>query len=340
VALPDFSGAIAVLVDGQSSTPSNITNFELEGFSIYPSVGTTALSGLQFGSSGKSLIGYKSTIVRDILVGPFLYGITVRGCRLLKFDSCSSWVNTTTNAQALRVVDNGPDTFTGDLDFENCEFVAPVESGTCVTLQCHSSGAQIKGVRFSGCPIYKGTEYFSIQAAYGGIIGDIWIQDGCQFDGFGRTQLRINASGAGTTIDNIQVLGNYFRGVNSGYNAIRVTGDGVSRLSNLLINNNWFANVTGRAVDISNTVSVSFNGNQFLDMINATNDAVRFTSSQRVSANSNILNRSGLQQLKHFISFDSCNSYAAIGNIAGGIVSTSVVNEITVGSSRYIAGNI
>lgn len=337
-----FSGTIAILIDGQVSSPNYITDFEFSDFSVYPQTGTTAIAGIQIGSSGKTLIGYKATVVRNILVGPFTYGWTLRGCRLLKFDSCSAWVDTTASSQALRIIDNGAGSFTGDLDFENCEFVAPVTSGSCVFIQCATSAAQIKGVRFSGCPFYKGAEYFSIQASGGGIIGDIWIHDGCQFDGFGRTQLRINANGSGTVIDDIQVIGNYFRGVESNYKAIQVTGDGVARISNLLINNNWFANVAGIAVELSAVVGVSFNQNQFLDIENfsAADAAVRITGCQRVTANANVLTRSGAQQLQYFIFFDSCNYYTAVGNIAGGIVATSVIREATAGANKYLAGNI
>ncbi|SCB16542.1 hypothetical protein [Rhizobium hainanense] len=338
-----FSGVIGILVDGQTDGSAAIADFHIKGFSLYKVSGASAIAGIQVGNSGKSLIGYKCSVFENIHVNGFTWNWNVTGLltRLIKWDRCDGWSDTVSGSIGMRIKDGGTGSFVGDLIVDSCQFVVPVDSGSSVQVVSSTSGAQIKGLRFPNCTNYKGSEYFSIQASAGGIIGDIWLPPGVQFDGFGQTMLRINASGSGTTVDDIHAEGVYFRGVNSGYFPVNISGDGTAILKNLFIRGCWFANTAGLVINISKATAVTVCDNQLTDIDSAGNSGMYFTSCTRVRASGNILNRTGTQQLGYFITFDSCDYYTCDENIAGGIVATSVIREVSPGAHKYVgAGNI
>lgn len=336
-----FTGSIAVLVNGNVDPTQGISDFVVSGFVIDRGANTTCTAGIQFGTGVTAKIsGFKEALVSNVFVQGFPIGFNITDIRLIKFDRCTAWSDQLAGSIPCQVTVTSSTSFTGDIDFHNCQWVGHQTSGKGFTINNSINAAQIKGVRLHANIFYKGARFFEVYASAGGIIGDIWLNPGCQFDGVGQNMVWIEGTGAGTTIDSIHLSHVYMRGTSGDYQ-LRVAGAASARVSNIWVTDCWFANVNQLAVYFSGITSFNFDRNQFLDITNAAGPAALFDSCTRYSACNNILSRTGSQALTYFIQTGGTSNYYNIcNNIGGGIVATAVVSDLGGGAQKTLTGNI
>lgn len=338
----DFSGTIALAINGSAGTIDRIANFKVCDFSIARDTGSSCIAGVHItAAEGEGLQGLNQSLCENISVVGFPFAWLLRNVRMVKLDRCASWGDSVSDSVGLQISSTLAGGFCGDIDIVNCQFVAPTSSGKSVYLVSNASGSQIKGVRFTNTVFYKGVPYVEIYAASGGIIGDIWFNPGCQWDGFGATQLKIEATGASSLIDNVQAQGCYFRGVNSGYNAVTASALSSAQVKSLIFTNNFIANVNDRAITCENISGSVFKNNVFYDVDCGSGYVMLFNATSRTNISGNILHRSGPSQAAYMVAVGSGSDYLVINdNVGGGIVASGVVLNLSGGSHLTITGNI
>ena len=280
-----------------------------DALAVVGEVGTSCKAGIKVGEGERSLIGLQKSRIQGVHVGGFATCWLVTNARLIKFENCSGWADAVPGGIALNVTLESVD-FTGDIEFDSCQFVAPVETGRAAVIAHGNSfdratgGGQLKGVYFSNCTFYKGEFYVEIYAANGAVMGDIWL-DKCQFDGFGKTQLRVGAEGKGS-IENVRVTNCYFRGVNEGFFAILADIAKTGAMRSLHLSDNWIANCLSRAVLLRGVQNLVFDQNSFVECADG-ESVVHIETGSSWQANHNTLVRVANAKAPHFLTLhDSC----------------------------------
>jgi hypothetical protein len=296
VALSSFStsqGPAAIRIDGATDGIQQIAGYRIGNFSVVRNAGSAALVGVWVGGDGlqKGLIGLQNNQIHDIHVDGFSFCWRVANCRLIDFNRCSGWSLGRGSVVGLYITTDAAGAFTGDLNFNGCQFVVDLLDGTkCISLNHNNGGnAQIKGVRFNDTVLYHGDRFFEIYAASGALIGDIWINPGCQFDGYGHTEIHIEANGTGSNIDDIHIKDVYFRGFTNGIGLNCFTSNGGS-ITSVMAHGNWYASLDNgaKACYFGPGVSgSSFNFNTIQDFQNI--DNLITINSSRNSVIGNIL---------------------------------------------------
>lgn len=161
IAAADFKGDIALHVRGQAEGDLQaIADWGLTDFAIVGEPGTSCRIGLKIGEGEKNLIGLQKSRVEAVHVGGFATCWSITNARLIKLQNCSGWADAVPGGVALAVGLESVD-FTGDIEFESCQFVAPVETGRAVSIahaqayDIATGGGQLKGVYFVNCSFYK-----------------------------------------------------------------------------------------------------------------------------------------------------------------------------------------
>lgn len=344
-AMTEFTGTIAVLVDGQANGVDAIVNYHIRDFTVDVQVGSPCLVGLQVGGiSGKTLGGVQQSKFENVYVSGFpICWIIGSNTRLICFERCSGWCDTVANGIALQINSSVAAGFTGDMDFINCQFVGPTTTGKGVSLQSNAAASQLKGIRFTNCIFYKGARFAEIYATGGGIIGDIWFKAGCQWDGFGQDMMWIESNGAGTIVDDVHIDNCYFRGVLNGFRAITaiVSGGVIGSLRNIWVTNNFIANTGLNPIYANGLVGGSFSRNHFEDIDSAGSRAMLFDGCSRLTALENTLTRTGAQLMDYFMTMGAGTDYwNASDNIAGGIVASGVVQDLSGSANKVNTNNI
>jgi hypothetical protein len=343
VANASFSGASVLSLDGNADNTQAIQAFDIRGFSVAKDpANTTTFAGWQIGTAGKKLSGFKESLIEDVHIEGFSFNWIINDTRLVKFARCSGWSDNVPNSVGCLITTTSAATFTGDLDFDSCQWVAPSGSGKGMSIYNTISGAQIKGIRLNGQIHYHGERYFEIYATNGAVIGDIWLGGGFQCDGVGQNMIWIQAAGAGTQLDNINLSQVYTRGVSAGYRALTIIGDGTALLRNIKVDGHWFANCDSAPAYVQNATAVDFINPQFTDVTDVTGSCILFDNCQRSGVVGGNLSRSGGQVIAYFVTFGAgCNYYRASLNTAGGIVSGLVVRDLAAGANKSIdVGNM
>ncbi|KSV76692.1 hypothetical protein N182_24785 [Sinorhizobium sp. GL2] len=348
------SGTAAIRIDGNSDSLQKIAAFDIGNFAIVRTSGAS-LVGLWVGGNGTTtdLIGVQQSPIHDVYVENFGFGYRIANCRLIDFNRCSAWCQNVSASVGCLITVDGNTAFTGDMNFNDCQFVAdPATGRKCVSVQNlitiggGGGNGELKGIRFNKCIFYKGDRYLEVYAATGGHIGDLWVDAGCQFDGFGNTSIHIEADGTGSKIDDIHVLSSYFRGVNVGQVAIRVKKTGAGVLQDIHAKNNQiFSLGTGaRAIVVEGLAGGgSFDDNIITDFDASTGELILVDTSQGFSVNGNKLNRSAgaTGTAAWIISIGSgCNHFAVQGNISKGLATTAPVRDLTGAVTKSVANNI
>ncbi|BCW88359.1 hypothetical protein sos41_14980 [Alphaproteobacteria bacterium SO-S41] len=316
-----FDGDIALQVRGQAEGELlAIADWGLTDFAIVGEAGTNCKIGLKIGEGERSLIGLQKSRVTGVHVSGFAICWLITNARLIKFENCSGWADSVADGIALSITLESVD-FTGDIEFDSCQYVAQMETGRSVTVahgqnyDLKSGGGQLKGIYFSNCTFYNGEFFFEIYAQDGAVVGDIWL-DKCQFDGFGKTRLRIGAE-TRASIENLRVTNCYFRGANAGFFAVLadIAKDGIVRSVHL--SDNWIANCLTRAVMFRGIENLVFDQNSFVECADQ-ESVVYIDTSSPWQANHNTLVQAASAVAPHFITIQetSAPDGIAIGNIA------------------------
>lgn len=346
-ALASFStggGTAAIRIDGNSDSIQKIAAFDIGNFGIIRASGS-ALVGLWIGGNGTTtdLIGVQQSPVHDLHVDGFAFGYRAANCRQIDFNRCSAWCQAVSGSIGCLITIDGAAAFTGDLNFNDCQFVAdPATNRKCVSITSQISAAQIKGIRFNDTIFYKGDRFLEIYVSGGGLIGDIWINPGCQFDGFGNTALHIESNGSTSLIDSVHLVSTYIRGINNGQIAIRAQSVSSGKIRDLHIDGNQiFSLGTGaRAVFFDGVTGATCGRNIITDIDNAAGQAILIDNSSRIGCDGNVLNRSGANTVAYLVTIGAGSTYcSASSNIALPFATTGVVQNLG-GVTNVAANNV
>lgn len=340
-----FSGASAILIEGQTDAIEMIANFKIGGFAVEATSGTTATVGVWVGgsSAGKNLIGVQQSSIHDIYVHQFQINWVYNQARLVHFERCSGWHdNTLPGAINLQIQLGDASLFTGDADWTNCQFASATGTNRCNVYITHNSTGQIKGLHFNGAILYKADYNFRIDAGGGAQIGDIWLTGGVQFDGIFARGIYLNVTGgASTVVDDIHVEGAYFRGFTASSIETLVTAGSIR---SLLFDGNWFANGAGKVADFGGAVAGVHFTNNILDECASAGALVDFTGAATdLKIVGNTLRMISSASAVDFIKLGaSVDRFSAIANTAmAAALSGLVINDGSASSSaKTIIDNV
>lgn len=343
----DTDGAMALHIDGNTDVSQKVASIEIGDFGIIPyTAGATDCTiGLQVGTVGKDLIGVQQSQVRDIhLSDGFVTPMNLLNFRLIDFNRCSTWNRTLTGGgSAVKFPGDatGP-LFTGDINFNSCQFVGHTGVGL-VQINPSVSTYQVRGIRFNNCTWYHSDKSLEMSPSGGAIVGDIWVNPGCQFDGQQRNAVHMYPTGANTVLDNIHIDGCYFRGIDTGYNAVDFGALSSARCDSIWVTGNWFANIAdgSKAVlaqDCSN-VHIDFNS---LTECNSTTAEMILLAQNVLSFTviGNTLKQVTGITVDHLVTIGTGSNYgAAVHNSTNGSASIGSVQVLSAGANLTTTPN-
>ena len=355
-ALASFStanGTAAIRVDGNSDSIQKIAAFDIGNFSVVGASTTPATVGFRVGGDGVTtdLIGiHQQSPIHDIHVSNFQTCWFFHQVRLVDVRRCSG-ETTLSGAVVFSIAATTNNGFTGDLDFNSCQFVGPfgatAPSGACVSMQSSGGGTcNISGIGFNDCIFYGSQFQLNMEASNNSTISDVFVNPRCQFEAPPRgavltRAVNIASSGAGSDIRNIQVRGTYMSG-NGHHKAISVSVASSGLAYGLKFNDNFIANCAAESIDIRGTggtiQGVHCNENILHDAATAT-DTIYIENVTQFNVQDNIAEGTqGGTALVH-LNGASCNWFVATGNNRGGVATTSV-NDTAGGANKVVANNV
>jgi hypothetical protein len=334
--LPSFStagGTMAFHIDGQLNTTEAIAAFEIGGFGIFPDASACTI-GYQIGSDGKWLLGVQQNLIHDIHMGDgFDTQTFLVNCRLIDFDRCSWWNRTKVGTFCIDFGSAATGLgFCGDMNFNSCQMVGGINNGFANTLlRCspNVTGYQVKGVRFNDTIFYKSENNVVLSPSNGGIVGDWWFNPGCQFDGFSKSLIYGRPTGAGTILDNINILGVYMRGILAGFFAVDLGALSSARLEAITVGKCWFANIQDGSggVKIEAATNIHVDENSFTECGSTTGRMILLNAVRSFTCNGNTLSQVTPILVLNFITLGAGTNYGAtVHNSGNGSAVTTVQN--------------
>lgn len=364
-------GTIAVQIKGNGST----CQWRIGGFMIEPSSGGSgsAVLGLQIGdptTASVGLAGYQASTLYDIEVQGFQTLWQFTHCRLIRVVDCAGWnqgYSVSSDSTCLNITQNG--SFTGDLTFDNCQWVIPstVLNGACARINSPvgpyndtNGNCQIAGIRFRSCIFYHGQYGLQIYAAASSYVSDIWVDSGSQFEGdYGQgvtgagtiSNIRLESNGSGTRMEDVHIDHCYVNGgfapssVSAGGVVLTCTGSG-SIMRSIFVTHNylWANNVELVATyGVSNTMeAIVIQGNIIQDCANqsgGTGAAIIINGVTGYVVADNTCTVGGANQKPNYVvnlvagSNGVCHdNTAAAGCVATGIVLNGLGNQVVTAS--------
>jgi hypothetical protein len=251
-----FSGSTAALQIKGNGAPAQ---WRIGGFTIQssPSGSGTAVTGFLIGDGATAainIVGYQASTIFDVNVLDFSLCWVFIHCRLIRIVDCAGW-NQGFSAQNTVLYINQNGSFTGDLTFDNCQWVSPpANANSCLVIE--SSGPyddtngnfSIAGVRFRSNIFYHAIYGAQILASSGSFISDIWFDGGTQFEGLAASgggsinNILCDSSGTGSRVEDVHVDHCYVNGgaatANNGGIVLTCTGSG-SVMRHIFVTHNF-----------------------------------------------------------------------------------------------------
>lgn len=359
-----FSGQAAVWV--KPHPVLNLTDWAVRDLMIAGSGSAQpngAETGLLVGGVATTqLLGWEQSQVENVATTDFPTGIRISNARLVNFRRCSAWNNLAPSGNGVVIETFQTPAFTGDITFENCQYVAKASGSRGVLIENNKTyvlpniRTELKGIRFQQCIFYVDTdnEGTRIYASNGGQIGDIWF-GGCQWDGAGMKQaIYIEASGNGQTpglntiVDNINFNDIYIRGV--AFNrpvlsqAITITRTGSGgELGDIHFNGGWVANTSGYVFVVYNTTGgIRISDFSMYGVYNPGLSAIIFSAAESFHVTNSFLRAAAGYSVGAMIRMQpDCSKFNISGNIAqAGTTTGGTVLDLTGAVPKYVAGNL
>lgn len=326
-------GTMALHIDGQTNANQAIASFEIGSFGIFAGASACTI-GYQIGSSGKSLLGVQQNLIHDLYVEDgFDTQTLLVNCRQFDFDRCAWWNRTKAGTFC---VDFGSAStglgFAGDINFNSCQMVGGIDNGFANTLlRCspNITGYEVKGVRFNDTIFYKSEDNVVLSPSNGAIVGDWWFNPGCQFDGFSKNFIYGRPTGAGTILDNVNILGVYLRGVLAGFFAVDLAALSSARLDAITVGKCWFANIQDGSggVKMTTATNVHVDENSFTECGSTAGRMILLDAVRSFTCNGNTLSQVTAIVTLNFITLGAGTNYgAAVHNSGNGSAVTTVQN--------------
>jgi len=341
-ALAAWSGPSGV-IRVQRNPLGGVTGGTFSGFRVYPqTLGVGSTIGIEIGDASGTLDtvfhggDHQAAIFSDITVQEFSFACWhIVNARLFHFDRCSAWVQFVASGICLRFRAIAATQFTGDLDFNDCQFVATATGALTVGFEGIGANAQIGGVGFHATIFYGGGIFMGTDS--GGTVFDIWFTDRCQYDGMSGT---INISANNGDIHNINFISGYYTPFieDTAHPIFNLYVSGTGQMSAVTINDNYFAQTDGNVINFSGVNGFSACGNTFSD-VNGGSIISAYASGTFNINNNRMLRRATSGSALNFIRVESSNYYTVRNNLCHGYVTGAVFAEVSPGGSRAADGN-
>lgn len=349
-----FSGGVVVLhVKGSTGGTQPIADWRLTDIAIIGSASKgTAAIGLQVGSDDplENLIGLQQNLVENVYVGNFQTCIKVVHCRMINWRRCSAWNDLATGAGNVGLYIQTLGGFTGDMRFENCQFVANTNSLNRGMVIEAGSGAytgdqnHIAGIKFYACDFYLADIKVQLDVSNGSRLGDIWFI-ACRWDGNSTCDFLAKSNIATSLLENIHFVHNFFAGANlaGGLKQIDIQSTG-GQVYEIFLTDNIIFQAQGHSVYVSDNGNtnkvqgVTVTGNTIRDNNNISGAAMQFKG-QRITVSNNRADRVSGSFFQYFIQFDATSNYITGGfNMGAGISAAGPVNNLS-GAAQYAVAN-
>ncbi|MGE4705733.1 phage tailspike protein [Yersinia enterocolitica] len=336
-----FSGSYAVRFMGDADPLKAIASFSIEGgWAIANAAGSGATIGMGFGATTGYISGITKNKIESVNIQGFNQPFDVMNTRLLSFRYCSSGRGGLTNISGIRFRTGGAmtDAFVGDCDIQSCQF--EMEGSTpAMSILVSTAGHQAAGISVDKTAFYKSTlgTQLVLDASNGGYIGDIFIGNGVQFDGFSTKFVSVTVTGSTSTIADISFLGCYFRGATSGTSFIMQSVSS-GKLNNIRVANCWFSDTPWPIYLVGVTNAIIANNN--FNNITASANVIALDSCTGFSVSGNVLTRSGSDVITNFVNAGGAGDYFAIVNNVSAGVATNPTSVTATGTHKTVTGNI
>lgn len=352
-ASPSFSAGAVFYLLGQPPGAEQEMDFVVRDLRIEynPAGNGGATTGFQVGTpiSNYRTEGFHCNLIENVVVTDFPVCWDIVHARLIDFNRCSGW-NTTvagvSTALQIRQVGN----FTGDLRFNNCQFVSQeaIAGNTSLKIISNtglSTGAplnMIAGIKFNECDFYQADKKVMLYAGNGSRIADIWFTN-CQWDGNSNQDIYLEANGTSSVIDDIHFLECYVAGgnLNPAIDQMLAFITGAGRVSGLTVTGGNWQLAQGKTMNFQGCVGVTVDGVIIRDNNNQSGSAIEFNSCSRFTCSDNRMDRVTPNFSKYMVQVEAnCNIFNVSNNIGVGIVATGTINDLTGAVSKVVAGNL
>jgi len=348
-----FTGNL-IAVEGSTDATQCVVDFTLKDFAVM-SQNVARGVGIYFNLTGNNiLVGLQDSLVENIYIDGFAFGMIVRNCRLINFRRIGIWqerIDGSLFANAnycLQVIDGsaGTSTFCGDLTFEECNFVTKKQYySEIVRLSASSANASsitMAGIRFNQCVFYRGGGgSIKIIANNFSQISDIWFTN-CQLDDTSGFDIR--TSSANALISNLNFTGNYFTACTQ--NLIKISSSAsVGKINAINISENYSAGVFNAAAVYAEGVhNMTLCNNRFSGVDWAIGCYLQFASCSHLVVTGNSAGRAGTALVGAFVNFINLsgtgNYYVITGNNSVGLATGTLIANTTGAANTAIANNI
>jgi|GEM_PF-2791630 len=346
------SGPVFYLL-GQNIATEQAGDFVVKDFRVAhnPAGNGGATSGMTVGTplGTYRTEGFHCNVIENVVVTNFTNCWDIVHARLIDFNRCSGWATTVagvSNALLIRQAGN----FTGDLRFNNCQFVsnegvagnASVKINSDVGLSTGAPFNMIAGIKFNECDFYQSDKKVMLLAGSGSRIADIWFTN-CQWDGNSNQDIYIASSGVGSVVDDINFVQCYVAGgnLNPALDQLLAFSNAGGSIGGISITGGNWQLAQGKTMNFQGCVGVTVDGVIIRDNNNQSGAAVEFGACTRFSFTDNRQDRVTGNFSKYTVQIGStCNVFNVTNNIGAGIVSTGVVNDLTGAVSKVVANNL
>jgi polygalacturonase len=347
----DFTNGGVVAIEG-SPVPNNTIDFSLRGFQIVATDSNTGV-GLTFNVNSANFIqGLQESLVEDISITGFQYGILIYRTRLINFNRVSVWNSSITSGlnYCVKITDTGGSEtgiVTGDMTWTDCQFVSNQSNASAYNMYLAATSASggLTGMRFNQCIFYKANTQFYLEASNNSGVGDIWITN-CQFDGQQGTGVYLNQIAAASTsnIGDIHIDGNYFTAAVS--NCIRAVAAEQNQINSMIIVNNYCAGVGQAAVELQKCASTNIANNMWTGCSWTAGAGINIINCNYINIIGNNFGIGGPFStpqggFTNMVDLTGTGDYYIVqGNNSAGLASSSVVANTTSAAHTSITGNI
>jgi hypothetical protein len=327
--------------------------WKIGGFTITTVDGYTgsATCGLQIGSPSATtdINGYQWSTIEDVnIIGfPILYNIV--HARMIKFNTCSGWGTASSiHDICLNIYQNGY--FTGDLVFDNCQFVSHDSSGKIAVNFLSNVGPyspasgnySVSGINFINCDLYSGENCVNANVTNGALLSDIWFTN-VQIDQETVNNFNFSASGSASIINDIHIIDCFMTKSTGTQILFNITNSAAAEA--VFVTNNYINSTVNQGVSFYNNLAtirgVQVHNNTFTDPYTSStligfNTVTHFECTNNTAVGAYNISA----YAAHIVQIESgCSKFYVSGNNGASFTSGSVINDLSGNVVKNIENN-
>ncbi|BDH16591.1 MAG: hypothetical protein [Bacteriophage sp.] len=341
-----FNGNALIAVTGQNK---NVV-FKLGRFSVTRGSNTTVQRGIQIGKETDLTIinGLAFSNVYEVSIDSFPTNWALCHARMITFDNCSGWNQPNDTAgENLLIYQNGY--FTGDMVFNQCQFVATYQKNKSVNIQsnhgvydANNGNNSVCGLKFNNCDIYSGNDSFNVYVGSGSYAADIWL-NGVQIDQQQDNGFKFVADGIGSLIQDIHIHDSYVSKSNN--NQIGFVAQNSGTIADIWVVSNQIINVLNNGINLyrdsnSTLKDIHVNNNSFPDP-NTTSSLIEFNGAIKFTcAGNHITDVFGQSTAKTVVNIEQgCDNFTVFGNNDDNHTTSGTIIDLSGDVKKAIFGN-